>query len=205
MLALARSRASQSDTPERLHFVQADMRDLVISDAGEQHSWWSEAGQPWAGAFDLALCTYDSLNYLLSAEELGACFRQVAGVVRPGGLFVADMNTRHFLEHDWGEYEVLEQPSFVQVTQSSFDPANATSTMLLSGFVGDDAHGYRRFDETHIERAYPAGEVAALLRAARYHVEATYECFTFDPLHERAQRVAWVARRRMDDLPTEGE
>jgi SAM-dependent methyltransferase len=188
MLAIARDRAAYSDTPERLLFVQADIRNLAAA--------WQQPAERGYSAFDLATCTYDSLNYLLNSDELAACFAGVSRLLRPGGLFVADMNTRHFLEHDWGDYEVLERPGFVQVAQSSFDAASQRSTMLLSGFVGDDEHGYVRFDETHVERAYSSDHVAALLGQAGLEVEAAYECFTFAPLHAQAQRVAWVARKR---------
>ena len=126
------------------------------------------------------------------------CFAGVAAALRPGGLFFADMNTRHFLEHDWGVCEVLERPDFVQVTQSHFDSANACSTMVLTGFAGDDEHGYQRFDEVHIERAYTPEIVAGLLEAAGLRVEASYDCFTFQPASDRSQRIAWVARKPGD-------
>jgi SAM-dependent methyltransferase len=199
MLAIARSRAQSSDAPEQLLFLQADMRDLAIAGPVDDGGWWTHAGRPWIAAFDLVTCTYDSLNYLLHLDELAACFRGVRRLLRPGGLFVADMNTRYFLEHDWGEHEVLERAGFVQVAQSSFDPANNCSTMILSGFVGDDQRGYQRFEETHIERAYPVEQIAASLAEAGLQIEATYDCFTFEPIQERSQRIAWVVRRKAAD------
>lgn len=183
MLAQARAKAVEAATPGRLTFVQGDIRSLRPS----------ASLRP--GSFDLITCTYDSLNYLLTPDNLTACFDGVAQMLAPGGLFVTDMNTRHFLEYDWGECEVLERPGFAQVTQSYFDPATACSTMVLTGFAGDDERGYRRFDEIHTERAYAPEVVAARLVAAGLVVEATYDCFTFQPIYERSQRVAWVARK----------
>lgn len=181
MLARARAKAAASRAARRLAFAQGDMRALPA------------AVRP--AHFDLATCTYDSLNYLLAPEELAACFAGVARALRPGGLLVADMNTRHFLEHDWPSCEVLERPGFVQVAQSRFDPATDCSTMRLTGFAGDDERGYRRFDEVHVERAYPPAAVAELLAAAGLAVEAAYDCFTLQPIYERSQRIAWVARK----------
>jgi SAM-dependent methyltransferase len=191
MLAQARARAADAP-PGRLTFVQGDMRELNDEPRTPNAERFSEM---YSSSFDLATCTYDSLNYLLAEEDLARCFAGVARLLRPGGLFFADMNTRHFLEYDWGVYEALERPGFVQVTQSYFDPASASSTMVLTGFVGDDQRGYRRFDETHVERAYPAEKIVDLLAAAGLHVEAAYDCFTFQPAHERSQRIAWVARK----------
>jgi SAM-dependent methyltransferase len=148
-----------------------------------------------AAAYDLATCTYDSLNYLLHEDDLAACLRDIAHVLAPGGLFVADMNTQHFLEHDWGTCEVHEQAGYVQVSQSHYNPQQVTSTMRLTGFVGDDEQGYARFDETHVERAYPLNTVAGLLERAGLSIEAVYDCFTFHAPYPTTQRVAWVARR----------
>jgi SAM-dependent methyltransferase len=199
MLAIARERAAQADSPGRLTFAQGDMRNFN-DERGTMND--DEISGPHASSFivhrssfDLVTCTYDSLNYLLTEQDLARCFGGAARALRPGGLFFADMNTRYFLEHDWGECEVLEQPGFVQIAQSSFDPATACSTMALTGFAGRDERGYRRFDETHVERAYAPEVVARLLASAGLCVEAAYDCFTFQPAYERSQRIAWVARR----------
>lgn len=180
MLEQARAKAIALDTPGRVSFLVGDMRMPV-------------GLRP--GSFDLVTCTYDSLNYLLTEADLAACLAGAARALRPGGLFIADMNTRHFLQYDWGICAVEEYLGFVQITQSTFDPATGCSVMVLTGFSGDDQRGYTRFDETHIERAYPEEQVAALLEASGLRVEATYDCFTFQPVYAQSQRIAWVARR----------
>jgi len=201
MLAQARAKAETMTAPGRVEFVQGDMRALPATDqrprANDQpariDSFSSFVLRP--SSFDLVTCVYDSLNYLLDERDLAACFEGVARVLAPGGLLVADMNTRYFLEHDWGACEVIEQAGLVQVTQTYFDPATACSTMVLTGFAGDDQRGYARFDETHIERAYAPESVERLLQSAGLEVEAIYDCFTFQPIADRTQRIAWVARK----------
>jgi SAM-dependent methyltransferase len=220
MLAQARAKAANLETPGSATFVLGDMRQLVTGDerpktkdegptasSDRQLSSFVPCPEPFdcaqgklrrrvrRSSFDLVTCFYDSLNYMLIEDDLAACFRSAARALAPGGLFVADMNTRYFLEHDWGTCEVIEQTGFVQISQSYFDPATACSTMVLTGFAGDDERGYRRFDETHMERAYAPELVAALLKSAGLHVESAYDCFTFQPPSERTQRIAWVARR----------
>lgn len=191
MIAIARSRAQSVDPAIRPHFIEADMRWLWRETTRIEHV---EALR--RGSFSLVTCTYDSLNYMLTEEDLAACFSTAAEALAPEGLFVADMNTRHFLEHDWGDVEIIERPGFIQVNLSRFDPETACSTMRLIGFVGDDASGYERFDEIHIERAYPPETVASLIAAAGLSVEAVYDCFTTQPIGACTQRIAWVARKR---------
>jgi SAM-dependent methyltransferase len=201
MLDQARAKVENMAAQCHVSFVQGDMRALPTDDespmtkdqASHTDTLSSFVLRP--SSISLVTCVYDSLNYLLHEHELAACFEGVARVLAPGGLLVADMNTRYFLEHDWGTCEVIEQAGLVQVTQSYFDPAAACSTMVLSCFAGDDQRGYIRFDETHIERAYAPEVVERLLRSAGLEVETLYDCFTFQPVTERTQRFAWVARK----------
>jgi SAM-dependent methyltransferase len=201
MLDQARAKAGNMAAPGRVAFVQADMRALPAS--GERPATKDQRSQIETlsacvlhpASFNLATCVYDSLNYLVDQRDLAACFHSVAHMLAPGGLLIADMNTRYFLEYDWGACEVIEQAGLVQVRQTYFDPATACSTMVLSGFAGDDRRGYARFDETHVERAYAPEVVERLLRSAGLEVEATYDCFTFQPIVEQTQRIAWVARK----------
>jgi SAM-dependent methyltransferase len=192
MLDQSDAKAENMATLGNLAFVQGDMRDLAPRTKNQEPR---TERSPLSSQFDLVTCVYDSLNYLLDERELAACFEGMARVLAPGGLLVADMNTRYFLEYDWGTCEVIEQAGLVQVTQSYFDPAAECSTMVLSCFFGDDQRGYTRFNETHIERAYAPEIIERLLRSAGLEVEALYDCFTFQPIAERTQRFAWVARK----------
>ncbi|NTU80320.1 MAG: class I SAM-dependent methyltransferase [Chloroflexales bacterium] len=181
MLAQAVAKLHGSGAASEVTLVRADMRRLH--------------GAVPAAAFDLATCTYDSLNYMPDEADLAACFDGAAAALAPGGLYVADMNTHHFLEYEWGECAVREQDGYVQIERSAFDPAMATNTMLLTGFVGDDDAGYERFDELHVERAYSPELVASLLESAGLRVEANYDSFTLSPPGPRTQRIFWVARK----------
>lgn len=180
MLAQAEAKLRYAPEAQRVRFLHGDMRHLD--------------GVALA-SFDLATCTYDSLNYMLSEADLAACFGAVAAALAPGGLYIADMNTRHFLEFEWGECFISEHEGYVQIERSHFDANTAQVAMHLTGFVGNDKHGYERFDELHVERAYPAETVAALLAAAGLEVEARYHGFSLSPPGPRSQRIVWVARK----------
>jgi ubiquinone/menaquinone biosynthesis C-methylase UbiE len=199
MLDQADAKAENMATLGHVAFIQGDMRKLKIENEQLRTAQTTDLDVSqfsiFNSQFNLVTCVYDSLNYLLDECDLAACFEGIARVLAPGGLLVADMNTRYFLEYDWGTCEVIEQAGLVQITQSYFDPTAECSTMVLSCFVGDDQRGYTRFDETHIERAYAPEIVERLLRSAGLEVEALYDCFTFQPIAERTQRFAWVARK----------
>lgn len=188
MLAQARAKLTDRRPEHCATFLEGDMRCLE---------------RLFAPAMaDLITCTYDSLNYLLTEADLAACFAGVAHTLAPGGLFYGDMNTRHFLAHDWEPYEIREQPGYIQVSRSQFDPQQSISVLHLSGFVGSDDQGYARFDEIHHERAYPPERISALWRQVGLDVEAIYDCFTLQPPYATSQRLAWVVRKPAGDENT---
>ena len=181
MLTQAEAKRQEAELSGRVAFMEADMRALAAHLPAE--------------IFDLATCTYDSLNHLLEEQDLLAAFQGAAHVLRPGGLYIADMNTRYFLEHVWGRHEILEQRGYVQVDQSYFVAETSTLTMALTGFLGDDQQGYERFDELYRERAYPIETINLLLEQAGLLVEGCYESFTTLAPQAETHRIFWVARK----------
>ena len=45
------------------------------------------------GGFHAAVSTYDSLNHVMSLEELGSVFENVYSALAGGGVFAFDLNT----------------------------------------------------------------------------------------------------------------
>ncbi|MDX9973005.1 MAG: class I SAM-dependent methyltransferase [FCB group bacterium] len=61
-----------------------------------------------ADSIDYATCLFDSVNFLLEIEQVEEACRQVAGALRPGGVFYFDAITErmvleHFADQSWAE------------------------------------------------------------------------------------------------------
>lgn len=177
MLDQARRKAQEN--PVQPAVSQQDMRAFVLPHA-----------------VDLVTCLYDSLNYMLTADDLGQVFRRVGHALRPGGLFMADMNTVEMLEHIWDNNTFfVESHDLAIVMQSHYEPATCLSAVQVTGFARRPDGFYERFDEAHVEAAYDSSTVRCALQTAGFQIEAAYECFGFDPAQEQSHRVMWVARR----------
>src|SRR4051794_16295023 len=74
---------------------EASSADVFVADAREL---------PDVGPFDMAMALDDALNYVLSDEDLETVFEGVARNLRPGGIFVFDLNSlltyRQFFTRD---------------------------------------------------------------------------------------------------------
>jgi SAM-dependent methyltransferase len=70
MLDCARANARE------VEFIQSDIRALALPPT----------------SFDTVISAFDSLNHLMSLDELKQVFRRVHGVLRKGGIFLFDLN-----------------------------------------------------------------------------------------------------------------
>src|SRR5215212_9545660 len=102
--------------------------------------------------FDACICLFDSLNYILTPEELGAAFAGVYRHLRPRGLFVFDVNTIRALERSMFTQEGTgADPSLTYAWRSSYDP-NTRLCRIAMQFQVQTRTGTREFHETHIQR-----------------------------------------------------
>ena len=179
-LGFARKRARNAEV--EVSFVRADMRAI-----------------PFIGRFDLVTCWYDSLNYILKQPDLLAAFREVAGALKPGGLFMFDMNTAHGLAVEWREnpcYVQQDTGAVFEVHRQEYDFESGIAHMHITGFVRD-GNCWERIDEHHCERAYTQQVIQDSLRVSGFQVLASWGSLRdrSEPTSE-SPRVWYVAKNR---------
>jgi len=147
------------------------------------------------GTFDAVVSLYDSLNYILEPEGLLACFRGVHDCLKPGGLFIFDLNTIRALALDLFTQDNLRSTGPLSYSwRSSYDEKARLCTVRM-WFRWQSEGEEREFVEVHRQRGYTEDEVHALLGEAGFTVLAAYDAYTFDPVHPRSTRVFHVAER----------
>ena len=154
MLSHAQTLADESQL--QVTFLEGDMTDIALSDR-----------------FDLVTCIYDAVNYLSNEAELKRFFESVAGVLASDGAFVFDMNTRHRLMSSWEQGLMLagDSDDLYVTYRSWFDEALDASPLIVTAFTRNPDHSWSRFDEEHVERAWPIIEVGNWLRDGGFRVE----------------------------------
>ncbi|WP_217231596.1 class I SAM-dependent DNA methyltransferase [Streptomyces anulatus] len=145
-------------------------------------------------AHDAAVCTFDSVNYFLG-EGLLRLFEQVAGALRPGGLFVFDVNTRRKLEDVFGDSHYGDDlGDFAYVWRNRYDPAARTVRFLITLFTRDGAQ-YRKGEEEHLQQWYTHEEITSAARKAGFTVESVTDDYTNRPATPDTLRETWTLRR----------
>ena len=122
------------------------------------------------GRFEGAISTYDSLNHMLSLEDVHAVFSGVYEALAAGGLFVFDMNVEEAYELDLQQWTVNVLPNAVALSRGLYDVLTHTAQTELIWFQQTGTNGcWQRRQSVVEERCYEKADVVQALQFAGFH------------------------------------
>ena len=139
----------------------------------------------------------DSLNYITEEEELLQVFRLVNNYLDPGGFFIFDLNTVYKYRELLGDTTIAEnreEGSFIW--ENSYFEEDQINEYDLTLFIRQEDGRFRKYEETHYQRAYELETVKNLLEKSGLKLEAVYDAFTFEEPAAKSERVYFVAREK---------
>ena len=171
MLTVARSKPEN----ENVFFIKQDMRSIALPEP-----------------MDMVICACDGVNYLTDDSGALAFFTGAYGALREGGVLAFDISSEHKLR------DVISNGFFGEARddgaylwQGRFE--NGLLCVDLTLFAEDRGGLYRRYDETHVQRAWSVGEIRELLTEARFEDVRVYgdmDQYTYTPEALRAHFTA---------------
>ncbi|WP_105619131.1 class I SAM-dependent DNA methyltransferase [Vallitalea okinawensis] len=177
MLNVAREKTEKKDLS--ILFLEQDMREFELY-----------------GTVSSIVCICDGLNYLHDEEDLLQVFSLANNYLDPKGLFIFDMNTAY-------KYEMLGQETYTDVQDECayiwdnyYDEVEHMNEYHLTIFDKERNGLYRKYEETHYQRAYTKERVCQLLKDAGLQLMAVYDAFTFDEPKENSERLYFIAREK---------
>lgn len=147
------------------------------------------------GTVQAVISICDSMNYLLEEEDLLETFRLVNNYLDPKGIFIFDMNTCYKYAELLGEQTIAEnreEGSFIW--DNYFDEEEQINQYDLTLFIQEEEGLYRKYEETHYQRAYELDTIKRLLKEAGMEFVAAYDAFTKEPVREDSERMYVIAR-----------
>lgn len=141
---------------------------------------------------DAATCHFDALNHVLEAADLQRVFTGTARLLRPGGLFLFDLNTRFFLEWLSTSEKLFRAGPDVFTAYNRFDRESGIATLNQLWFVRQ-GKSYRKVLVSVRERSFEDAELRRMLRAAGLSLE---EVQVMRRMKGRPIRKLYVAVRR---------
>lgn len=137
----------------------------------------------------------DSLNYLMSEEDLLTTFSLVNNYLDPGGVFIFDMNTEYKYRELLGEKTICEnRESCSFIWENYYDETERINEYDLTLFVKEEGELFRRFEELHYQRCYRIETVKQIIEESGMAVEAVYDAMTHEAPGARSERVYFIAR-----------
>lgn len=139
----------------------------------------------------------DSMNYILEYEELVSVFRLVNNYLDPEGVFIFDMNTIYKYQELLGESTIAENREDCSfIWDNSYDSETMVNEYDLALFIGEESGLYRKYEETHYQRAYSIPEVRQALEEAGMEFVAVYDAFSRNAPEPESERIYFIARER---------
>src|SRR5581483_10551350 len=140
-------------------------KDLPGADLRVQDARRLELERP----YDAILSTFDSLNHILTVEDLAQVFVEARRVLRPSGFFTFDMNLEEAYTADLREWAVTVNDKSVGLVRGRYDPItrNAETELIWFTDTGQDGLWKQRHSIVK-QRCYAQAEIMSALRDAGF-------------------------------------
>lgn len=178
MLEIAMEKKEESGSD--ILYLQQDMREFELY-----------------GTVRAVISVCDSMNYITEEEELLEVFRLVNNYLDPEGVFIFDLNTIYKYQEILGDTTIAEnreESSFIW--ENSYYEEDQINEYDLTLFLRQENGLFRKYEESHYQRAYDLETVKELIRKAGMKLEAVYDAFTFEEPTEESERVYFVIREQ---------
>ncbi|MCK9557937.1 MAG: class I SAM-dependent methyltransferase [Candidatus Cloacimonetes bacterium] len=116
--------------------------------------------------FDLIICIFDSINYLVHPSEVRQCLVEVKQALAQNGLFIFDISTLlNSMENFSDECSLTRERDGIMVHEAYYEPGKRHQVSRLELFQEWGA-GYIHRSEKHSQRVYLAREILDLIADA---------------------------------------
>ena len=178
MLGIAMEKKAESGS--EILYLHQDMRELDL---------YSTVGTV------ISVC--DSVNYILEEEELLQVFRLVNNYLYPGGIFIFDFNTDYKYREVIGNTTIAENREDCSfIWENYYNHTSMINEYELTLFVREDEEAslYRKYQESHFQKAYTLREMRGLLEKAGLKFVAAYDAYTKKAPMYTSERITVIAR-----------
>ena len=146
--------------------------------------------------FDLAVCLFDSLNYVTDPDRAALGIKRVGEHMVPGGIFIFDINTVYALSHRFFDQASLSPEHYPRyVWNSHYDHETRICRVDMMFEVVEDGEP-KQFREVHYQRGHSIEELTQWLIDGGMEVVDIFHAYRFRKPTRRSDRVFFVARKR---------
>lgn len=148
------------------------------------------------GTVDVIVCLLDSFNYLTRPVQVQRMLKLVHNYLNPNGLFIFDVNTKYKFENILSDnffYEIGEEITYIW--ENEYNSRTGIARFDLTFFVRE-GQLFRRFEETHFERAYTHEELLEYIGKSGLELVSVYGGLTAKKPGNESQRNFYVCKKK---------
>ena len=187
--------------------VSADMLEVAMYDHMEENNGILYLNQDMRemelyGTVGAFVCVCDSMNYLLTEEDLLKTFRLANNYLEAGGVFIFDMKTEYEFGVKMGNRTIVDnREDGTLIWENRFDPRTKENRYDITVYdpIPEEEGIYERIDETHVQKAYAIETVKALIGKAGMETVAVFDAFTLDAPKADSERLYYIAREKRQE------
>lgn len=180
----SKDKIESKDKRESILYLHQDMREFELF-----------------GTVKAVVSICDSMNYIMSREELKQVFKLVNNYLDPEGVFIFDLNTIYKYQEILGESTIAENRDNCSfIWENYYDRDEQVNEYDLTLYIKEENEGdetlFRRYEETHFQKAYELDDIRTLLEEAGMEYVTSYEAFTEREPNPQSERIYIVAREK---------
>ncbi len=147
------------------------------------------------GTVGAVVSVCDSMNYLLTEEDLLTTFRLVNNYLDPQGIFIFDFNTVYKYAEVIGDATIAENREDCSfIWENYYHEEEQINEYDLTVFVKEKQELYRKFTETHYQRGYTPDRMKALVEEAGMQFIRALDADTLKEVTDESERIYVIAR-----------
>ena len=174
------TRAFDSDEDRGIMYLNQDMRELDL---------YSTIGS--------AVCICDSLNYLVTDDDLDDAFSGISKFLYPGGVFIFDCNTSYKYRESIGESTIAEAGEDVSfIWENYYDEDENVNEYDLTLFIKREDGLYERAEETHFQRGIEVSDIKRLSEEHGFETVCILDSDTEENVTDTTERIYAGLRKK---------
>ena len=149
------------------------------------------------GTVGAVTCCLDSINYLLSEEDVKKTFSLVHNYLDPDGLFLFDVNTPYKFEHIYSDNAyILEDELDDNAIYCGWQNSLKADRVDISlDFFKKEKGTYYRSEESFSESTYSEKDIKDIIFQSGLEIINCYDDYSFNQPNLQTQRIVYVTRK----------
>lgn len=150
---------------------------------------------PFKNKFRLVYSNFDSINYLLTTEQLKKLFSEVYRILDEKSIFTFDVSLENNSYRH--EKEILTSQRVKGIKYTHLSKYNPRTMIHTNKFIVHSLKG-ETYSEIHKQKIYPFHKYFEIIPQSGLYISQCYETFTFKEGNPGSERIQFILKKNQN-------